>query len=286
MTIPLADALAEMLDGWIDDLDPLWREVFKDTELGFNRIDPALELHPHEPIFPGRKVHAHLDAPIGAHIFRAFDDLTPADVRCVLLGQDPYPSISFSTGRAFEIGNYGSWRDLETMFTHSMRSFTQCVYAERSGNPELATSTLNWPEVLAAIESPESSFELPTELAQRWVGQGVLLVNSSLTISRFAVAGDPHQTAGHMPLWRPLVTRLLCHLIQDQPIAPIVGLFGDVAKSAYEDAVGQLADPSAATSSTVVTEHPAAGDKFLANGNPFTECNAILLARGEEPIDW
>lgn len=286
MPTPLADALTEMLDGWIDDLDPAWREIFKDTELGFDSIDHELELRSHEPIFPGRKGHSHLGAPAGAHIFRAFDDLAPNDVRCVLLGQDPYPSSAFSTGRAFEIGNYGSWRDLDTMFTHSMRSFTQCVYAERSGRPELARSTSNWAAVLAAIESSQSTFELPTKLAQRWVSQGVLLVNSSLTISRFQVQGDPHQTAGHMPLWRPFIVRLLRYLIEERSTPVVVGLFGDVAKSAYHNAVEQLANPSMASSSTVATEHPAAGDKFLGNGNPLTQCNSILLARGEEPIDW
>jgi uracil-DNA glycosylase len=286
MPTPLADALSEMLDGWIDDLDPAWREIFKDTELGFDRIDPNLELHPFEPVFPARKSHVQLGAPTGAHVFRAFDDLAPTDVRCVLLGQDPYPCMAFSTGRAFEIGNFRSWRDLDSMFTHSMRSFTQSVYAERSGRSELAASTSNWADVLAAITSPENQFESPTDLAQRWVSQGVLLLNSSLTISRFAVQGDPHQLAGHLPLWRPFIVQLLRYLIHDRPMPAVVCLFGDVAKAAYKNAVEQLPDPSIASSSTVVTEHPAAGDKFLGNTNPLTQCNSILVARGEEPIDW
>ena len=69
MSTPLAAALSEMLEGWIDDLGPAWREVFKDTELGFEHVDPQLELHAGEPIYPARKCSPHLGAPEGAHIF-------------------------------------------------------------------------------------------------------------------------------------------------------------------------------------------------------------------------
>jgi len=286
MTTPLAAALSEMLEGWIDDLSPAWREVFKDTELGIEHIDPQLELHAHEPIYPARKRSPHSGAPEGAHIFRAFEDIEPDDVRCVLLGQDPYPSMAFSTGRAFEVGSYRSWRDLEKMFSHSMRGFTQCVCADRSGRSELAQSTSNWTDTVDFIESADFELEFPVNLVQRWVDQGVLLINSSLTISRFEVAGDPHQLQGHIPLWRPFIVRLLRHLNHERAMPAVVVLFGDVAKSAYQDAIGELADASIAEASTVATEHPAAGNKFLENGNPLTQCNSILVSRGERPIDW
>lgn len=286
MPICLTDALSEMLDGWLHDLDPSWREVFKNTALSFENVDPKLNLYPHEPIFPARKSRSHLGAPDGAHIFRAFDDIRPSDVRCVLLGQDPYPCTAFSTGRAFEVGGYGSWRELETMFTHSMRSFIQCVCAERFQRPELARSTSNWSDVIEAIESAELNIESPTNLVQRWVDQGVLLVNTSLTISRFEVAGDPHQLRGHLPLWRPFVVRLLRYLLADRSKPPVIVLFGEVAMSAYQDAISGFAEPSVMEANRVATKHPAAGDEFLNIGNPLTQCNSILVARGEDPIDW
>ena len=55
MTVLLRDAMREVLEGWREDLDPRWRGIASDAELGFDRIDPALALEPWEPIFPARK---------------------------------------------------------------------------------------------------------------------------------------------------------------------------------------------------------------------------------------
>ena len=286
MPIRLKDALSETLEGWREDINPAWREIFAGVELGVDDVDAQLQLLPQEPIFPSRRDFSHLGAPHGAHIFRAFDDIDPASVRCILLGQDPYPCMAFSTGRAFDIGSYACWRDLERMFTHSMRSLTQCVCAARAARPELARSTDGWADTIAALESSEIKLEAPPSLAQTWVDQGVLLLNSSLTISRFAVTGDPHQTHGHTPLWRPFMIRLLQHLMQERRDPPVIVLFGDVAKATFGAAIEAAQMTASIQNSIVVTEHPAAGNEFLKRGNPLAECNALLAARGERTIAW
>ena len=282
----LNDALSEMLEGWFEDLNPAWREVFEGVELGIDDVDADLQLLSHEPIFPSRRQFRHLGAPDGAHMLRAFDDVEPESVRAIMLGQDPYPCMAFSTGRAFDIGSYASWRDLEHMFTHSMRSLTQCVCAERAGRPELAKSTGAWPDTLTAIESSEFDLETPPLLAQTWVDQGVLLLNSSLTISRFAVSGDPHQTQGHLLLWRPFMVRLLQRLMLESQDRPVIILFGDAAKATVSAAIADLTTSDWIENSVIETEHPAAGDHFLEKGNPLSQCNALLAARGEQPIVW
>src|SRR5690606_31903502 len=114
--LALSHAMEDILAGWRDDLDPDWRAVFATTDLGFEAIDPSLTLDAWEPVFPARKGRVYPGAPKGAHIFRAFEGIRPADVRVVVLGQDPYPCAAFSTGRAFEAGNVASWRELEKMF--------------------------------------------------------------------------------------------------------------------------------------------------------------------------
>ena len=58
-------------------------------------------------------------------MFRAFDGIAPEDVRCVILGQDPYPCPAFATGRAFEAGNVARWRELDKMFSPSVRAVVQ-----------------------------------------------------------------------------------------------------------------------------------------------------------------
>ena len=284
MPIKLVDALAEMLDGWHQDLQPAWQPIFESLDLGFDSIDPDLELLSHEPIFPARKNAKQLGAPDGAHLFRAFDELAPSDVRCILLGQDPYPCMTFSTGRAFDIGSYRSWRDLDNMFTHSMRSLMQCVCAERAKRPDLATDTGQWPVVLQMIENGDISLGDPPQLAQTWVNQGVLLLNASLTISRFDVSGDPHQTRGHALLWRPFMVRLLQRLLHDRDDPPPVVLFGDAAKATFK---ASFPERSAMIRDCVFeTEHPAAGDRFLAKGNPFSICNELLAGQQADSIKW
>ncbi len=40
----LNDALSEMLEGWLEDLSPAWREVFEGVELGIDDVDADLHL--------------------------------------------------------------------------------------------------------------------------------------------------------------------------------------------------------------------------------------------------
>ena len=167
-----------------------------------------------------------------------------------------------------------------------MRCFTQCIYAERAGKPEMAGSIAKWDETLRSIEAREISLETPKAIAQGWVDQGVLLLNSSLTISRFSAQGDPHQVRGHLPLWRPLIVRVLQHLSNESERTVPIVLFGDVAKATFRAAEPGFDRNLANPLIVIETEHPAAGDAFLLNGNPLTHCNEHLRALGEQPIRW
>ena len=87
-----------------DNRDSCWRAFFEGcTPPDPQSLPDALEAQPPPPIFPGRL--GALRAPDGAHLCKAFDGLTPADVRVMVLGQDPYPEIGQATGRAFEDGS-------------------------------------------------------------------------------------------------------------------------------------------------------------------------------------
>ena len=104
MDVSLRDAMQDMLEGWQDDLPADWRAGLAPVRLGFDKMDGSLSLEPWEPIFPTRRGKLFPGAPKGAHMLRSFDDIAPDDVRCVVLGQDPYPCPAFATGRAFEAG--------------------------------------------------------------------------------------------------------------------------------------------------------------------------------------
>ena len=284
MTIQLRAALRETLEGWHEDLDPLWHDVIGDVALGFEDVDPALGLEPWEPIFPARRGRAFPGAPAGAHILRAFDGLAPAAVRCVILGQDPYPCPSFATGRAFEAGNVAQWRELDKMFSPSVRAVIQLILAARTGEADYARSFAQWPATLAAIERGAVDLEAPGALADRWVASGALLLNASLTLSRFRREGDAHQVRGHLPLWHPLMLRVLEHLAGQGTPVVFIG-FGDAAAETLH-AVGLGESGSDSAGRVILRPHPAAADELLPQENPFTLCNRRLQAMGAAPVDW
>ncbi|MEZ5666085.1 MAG: uracil-DNA glycosylase [Alphaproteobacteria bacterium] len=275
--------MREILAGWSADLEPAWTAVLADVDLDFDAIGRDLELEPWEPVFPARRGKRFPGAPAGAHMLRAFDGIAPDAVRCVVLGQDPYPEPGFATGRAFEAGNVAAWRELDKMFSKSVRAFLQLVVAARSGDSRYADSFAAWHTTLTAVESGLVELEPPDALAQRWVGQGVLLLNTSLTLSRFAVAVDPHQARGHLPLWRPLMQRVIAYL-RDRG-TPVVFLgFGDAAAATLRAA--GLGEDAAAPCACVLRAHPAFAEQVLGRDNPFEICNRRLEAMGAAPIAW
>ena len=283
MAMPLQAALQDTLRGWREDIDPPWRVVVRTVSLAFDDVDPTLELAPWDPIFPARRGMIFPGAPAGAHMLRAFDDLAPADVRCVILGQDPYLCPAFATGRAFEAGNVARWRELDKMFSPSVRAFIQMILAARTGETRHAQGVAQWPATLAAIEQGAVDLEAPEALADRWVASGVLLLNASLTLTRFLREGDPHQVQGHLPLWRPLMIRVLTHLAERGTPVVILG-FGDAAVETLRTA--GLCGSDAGDERVILRPHPAAADEFLAQENPFSLCNRRLRAIGAVPVDW
>ena len=289
MPILLKDAFGQTFAGWREDVEPAWRSMLDGVGLGFDAVDPALTLEPWEPIFPARRGRTFPGAPPGAHVFRAFDGLAPDEVRCVVLGQDPYPCPAFATGRAFEAGNVASWRELGKMFSPSVRALIQLIVAARTGDDRYAAGFGRWPSLLADIEGGRVRLEAPAALADRWVASGVLLLNSALTLSRFDPEIGPHQARGHLPLWRPLLLAVLRHLAARRAPLTCIG-FGDTAASLLREAgldgdEGAGADRGAARS-VILRPHPAAAGELLALENPFSLCNRRLEAMGGTPIDW
>jgi uracil-DNA glycosylase len=284
MAVSLREAMVETLAGWQADLDPVWQSAIGDAGPAFDAIDPDLRLDVWEPVFPVRKGRRFLGAPKDSHIFHAFDRIAPADVRCVVLGQDPYPDPSFSTGRAFEAGNITWWRELEKMFSVSVRTFIQLIVAARTGNESYARSTADWRRLVDDIESARVALEPASTIADRWVASGVLLLNSALTLTRFTVEGDPHQLRGHLPLWRPLVAAVLRSLALRETPTVFLG-FGGQAASALKEA-GIESHPGDPNRAVILREHPARGDEVLALENPFILANRFLSDAGVRPVSW
>lgn len=284
MAYSLREALRETLAGWREDIPDAWRACLENVDLNFNAVAADLTLEPWEPIFPSRRGQVFPGAPEKAHMFRAFDAPSPENVRCVILGQDPYPCPAFSTGRAFEAGNVANWRELDKMFSKSVRAFIQLIVAARTGHEAYASDFGNWPSLLAEIEQGQLKLEEPEALADRWVNSGAMLLNPSLTLSRFKVEIDDHQSRGHAPLWRPLMHAVLSHLAGRGVPTVYLG-FGDAAADTL--ALAGLTEDHAPTNQHVILRaHPAFAEQVMGRRNPFLLCNQFLASRSAMPVDW
>jgi len=277
----LKEAMRVFLTDWTADLDAPWRALLAQVAPNVDAIADALKLEVWEPIFPVRRGKHLPGMPAGAHCFRAFDGIAPDAVRCVILGQDPYPDPSFATGRAFEAGNVVQWCELDKSFSKSIRAYTQLIVAACTGDNGYAGSFENWPKTRAALENGTVVMASPAHSADRWVGQGVLLLNAAFTLTRFRVEIDPHQSAGHLRLWQPIVRQVLRGLAQ-RGMPLVVIAFGDAATRALVDADIQ----HYAHVHGIVRAHPAQADAVLRLPNPFVLCNAFLQEMGARPIAW
>ena len=290
MSYRLRDAMKEVLAGWPSDLDAAWRPILGHTALGFADIDPSLKLAVGEPIFPPRHHQTLLGAPPGAHIFKAFDGVDPADVRCVVVGQDPHPSVGQATGVGFEFGQLASWHALDAPIAHELsrlltRTLFQLVVADRSGDTGYAASIDEWQRALDDFSTGHQSVEPMEGLVDTWKAQGVLQLNTSLTLTRFSLDIDPHYSRGHRPLWAPLLRAVLDYLLERDHALVIIG-FGTLADSALRALLPADVLASDGSAAYLDYPHPAEGDALLRRGNPLTEYNLELAERGLQPIRW
>jgi uracil-DNA glycosylase len=179
--------------------------------------------------------------PAPERIFRALALVPPGAARVVILGQDPYPTPGNADGLAFSVPE-------GTRLPASLRN----IYTE--------------------LEEDLGCRPASGELTG-WARQGVLLLNTSLTVP----AGAP---GGHAKLgWRALVTQVLAE-IAPQPLALL--LWGRHAQT--------LALPHADPGRHLILQsaHPSplSARRGFFGSRPFSAINAWLAARQEPAIDW
>jgi len=260
----LSDAMREVLGGWHYDLPQSWQSVLKQVALDFVGMDDGLQIAPWEPIFPARKGKLSPGAPRARMRCVPLMSFALRPLRAVLLGQDAWSEPASATGRAFGIGAVRAWRDLDRMFPASVRASTQSLMAARFARPDLARRSVDWPALLELIETGQLDVEPHAGIADRHEAQGVLLLNASLTVSRFRRDIDPHQARGHMPLWRPAMLAVLRHVAKAGHPVGFRG-FGATAEDLFREA-GLNDDPRHGGFNR---PRPAYADAFLALPNPF-----------------
>ncbi|MFH6785802.1 MULTISPECIES: uracil-DNA glycosylase [Methylobacterium] len=176
-------------------------------------------------------------------IFNALT-LTPLDqVRAVILGQDPYPTPGDAHGLAF---SYVGGRRLPASLKVILAEM-----AEETGSPLPATGDL----------SP-------------WARQGVLLLNSALTV-------EAGKSGAHMKLgWSALADQAVSAVSAERPAVAFL-LWGAPARqrAALIDGDKHL---------VLEAGHPSPLNRKadFRGSRPFGRANAWLKEKGLEPIDW
>ena len=194
-----------------------------------------------------RKLHEEKDRgiviyPPGSKIFRAFD-LCPLDaVKVVILGQDPYHGAGQAMGLSFSVPEgIAAPPSLKNIF----KEIESDLGIRMSGSPDL----------------------------EPWARQGVLLLNSVLTV-RAGVA------ASHAGLGWQNFTNAVIKLISERCEGVVFMLWGNYARSkaglidSGRHLVLQAAHPS-----------PLARGAFFGCRH-FSQANAYLVKTGRSPINW
>ncbi|MDR6860187.1 hypothetical protein [Variovorax guangxiensis] len=284
----LRDALNDFAVDWRNDLTAAWRTALAGASPDPLSIDSTLTYDELQPIYPSRRDKPLPGARADAHVFRAFDGLAPSKVRCVLIGQDPYPALHRATGRSFEQGDIDAWNLPAASVANSLRVLLRMLVAARTNDS--AVVKMSWTTFLRHIATPGVALESPRALFDRLQQtQGVLFLNAGLTITRYQSGGGPEQTRGHIPFWRPVVGQVLRSMAMRRRGQVVFLCLGALAQKLLVNEGVMPAATQAGTWETrageVALPHPVAPG-FINGPNPFKAVNAKLLSFGGAPIDW
>ena len=180
--------------------------------------------------------------PPGSLIFRAFE-LTPVDqVKVVILGQDPYHNPGEAMGLSFSVPD-------GVNMPPSLRN----IYKEIES--DLGIRMSNCPNL------------------EGWARQGVLLLNSFLTVEAGIAAS--HRNIG----WQEFTDAVIRYLSENKN-GIVFLLWGNFAK-----AKASLIDPSRHHVLMAAHPSPLAGGAFFGCRH-FSKTNQLLAAEGKTPINW
>ena len=188
--------------------------------------------------------------PAAAHVMRVFSRPL-SEVRVLIVGQDPYPSVGHPVGLAFSVD-----RDVRPL-PRSLRN----VYRELEDDVGV---------------SPALHGDLSA-----WADQGVMLLNRVLTVSP-GVAGS-HRGIG----WES-VTEVAVRALAERG-GPLVALLWGADARSLAPLLNSPRDRGAAHTTTVIESvHPSplSASRGFFGSRPFSRANAALALAGAEPVDW
>ena len=181
--------------------------------------------------------------PKGCEYFRAME-LTPFEqVKVVILGQDPYHGPGQAHGLCFSV------------------------------RPDVRIP----PSLVNMYKELESDLGIPPAthgFLEHWAQQGVLLLNSVLTVEHKQAAS--HQKRG----WEQFTDRVIAELNEKRENLVFI-LWGS-----YAQRKGQYIDRSKHLVLQSVHPSPLSSHRGFFGSKPFSQTNDYLVAHGSQPIDW
>ncbi|WP_257297028.1 uracil-DNA glycosylase [Endozoicomonas sp. YOMI1] len=217
-------------------LEPSWKAMLQD-EFTKEYMQTLRSFLQHE------KAQGKMVYPRGGEYFRAMD-LTPfARVKVVILGQDPYHGPGQAHGLSFSV------------------------------RPEIAIP----PSLVNMYKELESDLGIPPAnhgFLEHWAHQGVLLLNSVLTVEHKQAAS--HQGRG----WEAFTDRIVAALNEQREHIVFI-LWGS-----YAQKKGRFIDTSKHLVLKSVHPSPLSAYRGFFGSRPFSRSNDYLSSHGIQPIDW
>ena len=209
----------------------------------------ALQSEFDKPYFAGlvrslheEKARGEVIYPPGSQIFRAFE-LTPVpDMKVVILGQDPYHNPGQAMGLSFSVPD---GVPAPPSLVNIFKEISSDLGIRMSGSPNL----------------------------EPWARQGVLLLNSILTVR----AG---QAASHRSLGWETFTDAVIKYLSDNCDGIVFMLWGNFARTK-----AALIDPAKHLILEAAHPSPLARGAFFGCKH-FSKANNFLTFKGKTPIEW
>ena len=234
-----------------DDIPNDWRELLgdyfesNDWQLLKKNLQAVLDLDP------------SIVRPEPQNFFKALNLCPVHSVKVVILGQDPYHSPGLAQGLAFSIPAAITVNSRE--FPSSLRNISKALALEGFGS-------------------------LPNGDLHHWAQQGVLLLNTALSV-KLGEAGS-HTNLG----WKSLIDQLISALAKQKPhlVWMLWGGHAQTKLPLIEGSSDQLVLQSSHPSGLGVykTDRPFLEPGGKASCNHFTKANQWLIEHKTPPIAW
>jgi uracil-DNA glycosylase len=181
--------------------------------------------------------------PAGKNIFNAFNLCPFPEVKVVIIGQDPYHEPMQAHGLCFSVQD-------GVQFPPSLQNIFKEI-SDDMGVPMPTSGNL-----------------------ERWARQGVLLLNSILTV-------EAHKAASHSGKGWETFTDKVIEIVSQKADHVVFMLWGSYARNK-----GRVIDTSKHLVLTAVHPSPLSVYRGFFGCKHFSKANEWLVAHGKQPINW